>query len=213
MRIYLFLFTLLFFSCSQNKETNNSTSEKEISKIIEDTLPRIEFGFPGEDLKFSVYEITQLDTAYHTKMPNDYLCGIQEMYFYTFKSCPKPNFSGFGGYTLEDSFEGIVFQIPRFKSNECFDPSIQLSLKDKIAVICQNFSMIPNNKGKPCLIKDSLINNREVMVYLDTVLQKSSYSYRMNVKLDSSFISITGYWKKENTELGKIIIKSIQSFK
>jgi hypothetical protein len=210
MRVLISFILLLLFSCSQNQETSTVNSKKEIEK---DTLPRIELKFNGEDQIFSIYKIQEFDTIYVIHGNSDTKCGFSEILVYTFKNSLPIEQMALGGFRIDTSFQGMLISLPKYKNEDCHNPIMEIKLYEWKNILCQNAKMLPANKNKPCLLKDTLINDRESIVYLDTILQKGTYSFRMNTKIDSAIVNIDGFWRKENFELRSKIIKSIYSFK
>lgn len=204
MKIIYFLFiSLLLFSCSQNVESSNDESKKEIDKDTEtDTLSRIEFNLAGEDLTFSIGKIPEFDTIIKLSNPDYTSCSSSVDFIYTQKKNPIA-LTHYGAIGYPDNFLGIHIEIPRYKSGKCYKVSTADSIIARLGKLYER-----DKSAKREIFKTKHGKYEFVSVY-DTL--DSKLLWYASIPLDSFVMRITVCGEVNNPSFMKKICNSALS--
>jgi hypothetical protein len=201
MKILYFLFiSLLLYSCSQNTESESPEPKKEIEK---DTLPRVEFQFPGEDLTFSIGEISSFDTTYYLYLINDSIpCKNKSYFIYTIKKNSTVEIYE-NKLTLSSDFMGIIIEYPHDKDSNCY-----------MRGSTTEYGLWEETKHRQEVKSDFCFKekmNHTMMVSKYDTLNKKQFSFH-GINLDSTQMFVESIIPIENEELIHDYFASLKEF-
>lgn len=188
---------MLIFSCTQKQETSADESNEVIEK---DTLPRIEFNFPEEDLTFSIGSIPNFDTIYYGLNNFDSIqCKNYDFIIYTNgkqKLINNINDELF----IPDGFYGLIFKQHKKNCNEGLPSEYSLIQRVK-------YELPP--KGIPCY--KSKRNNLLICEKIDTL--DNSIWYSGSTFKDCLYVDFTAIYPVGDTIARDLIWQSIKRLK